>query len=933
MAAMICDIALLGAAEADDTDARLLERSTRDYWNGVYPPEIPRAFDVHRDGCPVCGEGIKKHGMYSWIIDPSRPFKVKCPECGTVFPDNDFEAYWKSGFKDKSLLTGKYVDDGRGWRPGKDKPKYWFVAYYNHWNMYQDTKTDGTDAFRLARGYRRTGNPAFARRSLAILDHLADNYSRYDYNKQSRYAEEVWSKYTGRYVNSIWESLFTNLLADAYLWTRDFLKADDGELSSVTGKTASQMRHNIEANLFRVVANDITSLNGRNSGNFGMHQKTLLKVAKILGDQSLARWVTDFRTDGGSNTPLDYVFYNSLFSDGAPVESPCYNELWKQNIYEMFTLLKENGIDEFARHKVSRHLFDYGLKLLVCGRFSPSTGDSGEMSNVNFYTRGYYSDRLSEEELGKLRERIGYASQLLPSYGFASLQNGNRSAPTAVVLAFPSYFAHRHSDTMHIDLFAENAPLAPDFGYPDSASADDEARNAFYTNTVSHNTVVVDCRRQGYADSLLNRYDPCEGDFAQYVSADGAGVYQGVSEYSRSLLVCETAPGKTIVFDVFRVKGGKRHDWFVHGCGETFTTEIPLTPQKTGTLAGPDVEYATKGRGGYHGDGFHYLDNVMHGEASSGQSILLPAERGKEFNPNKGAALKVYLLGEKEKLSLSHGRPPITQRNPQKHVVFINRRREGEAPLVSSFSTLFEPVSELRAGLDVENVTRLDAGKGTEAAKVQFKDGRLLYVFISEGSADFMADSLRFTGCAGAVLLDKATNQGKAYVAGPGEILYRGKPVVSAGAPFEAIITDVLLEDESILLDRPVSQELAGKMFRVGRYAYRAASISGNRVNLQEQSMLRGRTRLLRYSSDDHKSGQLLPAPLIARDGMSLYKGDDKATFVSRTSSLANGKVSAEVELELNIDYWISECAPGDKVIFPLCGRATFSLNPPLERQ
>ena len=217
MAAMICDIALLGAAETDDSDARLLERSTRDYWNGVYPPEIPRAFDVHRDGCPVCGDGIKKHGMYSWIIDPSRPFKVKCPECGTVFPDNDFEAYWKSGFKDKSLLTGKYVDDGRGWRPSKDKPKYWFVAYYNHWNMYQDTKTDGTDAF-----------------------------------------------------------------------------------------------------------------------------------------------------------------------------------------------------------------------------------------------------RLSEEELGKFRERIGYASQLLPSYGFASLQNGNRSTPTAVVLAFPSYFAHRHSDTMHIDLFTENAPLAPD---------------------------------------------------------------------------------------------------------------------------------------------------------------------------------------------------------------------------------------------------------------------------------------------------------------------------------------------------------------------------------------------------------------------------------------------------------------------------------------
>ena len=915
------------APHGDDPDAALLRRSTRDYWNSVYPPEIPRAFDVHRDGCPVCGDAIKKHGGYSWIIDPSRPFKVKCPECGTVFPDNDFEAYWKSGFKDRSLLTGKYVDDGRGWRPAEGKPKYWFVAYYNHWSMYQDIKIDGTDCYRLARGYRNTRDPAYARRSLAVLDHLADNYSRYDYSKQSRYAEEVWPDYTGRYVNSTWESIFTNLLADAYLWTRDFLDSEDEELSSVTGKTSTQMRRNIEDNLFRVVADDITSLNGRNSGNFGMHQKTLLKTARILNDQSLARWVTDFRPQGGVDLPLDYVFYNSMFSDGAPVESPGYNGHWEHNIYEMFTLLRENGIDEFARHKVSRHLFDYALKLVVCGRFSPSSGDSGMMSNSGFYARGRYGDNLTPDELVRLKERIGYESRLLPSYGFATLQNGNRKAPTALVLAFPSYYSHRHCDTLHIDLFAENAPLTPDFGYPDSASGDDDARAAFFTNTVSHNTVVVDCRRQGFAPSVLKRYDPCENGFAQYVSADGHAVYDGVSEYSRSLLVCETAPGKTIVFDVFRVKGGSRHDWFVHGCGESFSTDIPLTPQETGTLAGPDVKYATKGFGGYDGGGFHYLYDVMHGEAMSGQCVTLHADAGKAFSPNPGAALKVHMLGDGERISLSHGRPPLTQNNPQRHVAFLSRCRQGQAPLASSFATVLEPVSDLRAEHDVETVTRLDAGKGTEAAKLRLKDGKLLYVFISGDVADFQADSIRFRGQAGAVLLDKAAGQGRAYVAGPGEILCGGKSVVRAGDPFDAIVTDVLLEDECILLDRPAPKELAGGMFRVGDYAYRASDVSGNRVGLLEQSMLRGRGRLLEYSSDDHRSGRLLPAPSLARDGMALFVGDDKRTFVSRTTRLAGGNVTAEKDLELNIDYWISECAPGDRLCFPRCARAEFTLD------
>lgn len=931
------------ALHEEDADAALLSRSTQDYWNGVYPPEIPRAFDVHRDGCPVCGEAIKKHGMYAWIIDPAKPFKVKCPECGTVFPDNDFEAYWKSGFKDKSLLTGKYVDDGRGWRPAEGKPKYWFVAYYNHWNMYQDTKPDGTDSYRLARAYRRTGNPEYARRALAILDHLADNYSKYDYNKQSRYAEEVYKHYKGRYVNAIWESLFTNLLADAYYWTRDFLKSDDQELLSVTGKTAVQMRKNIEDNLFRVIANDIVSMNGKNSGNFGMHQRTLLKAARILGDKSLARWVTDFRVNSRNNLPLDYVLYNSIYSDGAPVESPGYNSLWLDTIHEMFVLLEENGVNEFALHKVSKHLFNYPLKLVACGKFTPSSGDSGYLENIspNFYM-GKHFQRLREHsplEYNRLLNDYGYSSHLLPSYGFANLQNSNKEAPTSLVLAFPSYYGHRHSDTMHIDFFAENAALMPDFGYPDSASNDDPERTAFYLNTVSHNTVVVNRRKQGYRASLLNRFDT--GGFAQYVAANCPGIYNGVSKYSRSLLVCETAPGKTIVFDVFRVKGGTQHDWFVHSAGESFMTDIPLEAQKTGTLAGPDVEYGrfydnaamqammssnNKNFNGYTGSGFQYLYDVKHGQAKSGQHVLLPADKGKTNTPNPGAALKVYLLDEGERISLSHGRPPRTQGNLQKHVVFLNRRRTGTAPLSSAFSTVFEPVSALRANYDAKNVSRLAAGIGTEAAKVEFKDGRLLYVFIADDVAEFEADGIVFKGNAGAVLLNPSTGKGKAFVAGPGEISYKGRTVVSAGVPFEATISEVLLEDESIVLDRDIPEEMAGRMFRVGSYAYRISAVDGRKLSLLDQSMLRGRGRILKYASEDHKSGQILPAPMLAANGMALYKGDDKATFVSRPTSLAGGKVVSDTKLELGRDYWISECTPGDKASIPMSHNAVFDM-------
>ncbi len=153
------------AVELNSAEKKLLEKTAAEYRAEVTPPEVPRAFDVHREGCPVCGDGIKKHGMYSWILDAEKPFKVQCPECKTVFPDNDFAAFLKSGMKDRSLLTGKYVDDGRGWRPAEGEPKYWFVAYYNHWHFYRDKLH-----VRLANAYERTGEPGFARASLAMID-------------------------------------------------------------------------------------------------------------------------------------------------------------------------------------------------------------------------------------------------------------------------------------------------------------------------------------------------------------------------------------------------------------------------------------------------------------------------------------------------------------------------------------------------------------------------------------------------------------------------------------------------------------------------------------------------------------------------------------------------------------------------------------------
>ncbi len=936
--AMLTMTSHLIAVELTPDEQKLLDKSIPEYLSIIYPPEIPRAFAVHRTGCPVCGEAIKKHGTYPWIITPEKPFKVQCPECKSIFPDNDFEAYWKSGFKDKSLLTGKYVDEGRGWRPAPNEPKYWFVAYYTHWIMHKDTSH-----IKLSDAYSRTGNPGFARRTLAILDKFAERYKDYNYSKQSRYAEEVQSNYDGRILNSIWECFMARHFAQSYYKVKDFLNTNDSELEQALGKTCAQIKQNIENNMFRVMANDIMTENGKIRGNFGMHQIALLEIAKCLDAPEMIKWVTDFRKNKSAGSiPLNYALFSNIFGDGAPIESPGYNVGWLNNICDIIKSLKENGVDIFATYPKAKRLYTYPAKLMVCGKFCPASGDAGNMTNsaiffppsqiLRFVYASIPDPRIASminvmDKRHPLPENLtaknfGYESNMLSAYGLASLQNGNRKAPTAVVLAFPNYIGHRHGDSLNLDFFAENVPLIPDFGYPDTASMDDPTRLPYLSNTLVHNTVVVNAMRQKRHPGTLLEYD--RGQVFQRMVADCNGVYEATSKYKRAVTTIEVAPGKTIVFDVFRVKGGHQHDWFMHSCGETFSWAQKLEKQKSGTLAGENVPFGmfydsaayknktVRSYASYYGSGYQFLTDVQRGNALPGTPIILPPTPDKRFQARKGATFKIYPLDQDDAIYISHGRPPITRRYTQKHVVFITRRRiSADENLESMFSSILESSSHAIAKYDIEKVEPLSKEPLVAVAKITFKDGKRLYLFDAENELDFTCDDIDFHGYSGAVLIADTIN---AFVSGPGSIKYKGKTLASSNPDFKAKVVNVDIFAENITMDREVPQDFVGQMFRVGNYAYIADHIEGKTIAIRDQSTIRGRFRLLKYKNNSSKEGIPRPGISLANPGMSLY--DNNGKYVSKLD-IQEEAVKAEKELELNKDYWVSECGNGDEAIFP----------------
>ncbi len=72
----------------------------------VVPPQVPRAYQVHNDGCPIHGTAVHAKGLYKWIIDVDKPWQITCPVGGETYPSNDFAAFLASGMQDRSLLTG-----------------------------------------------------------------------------------------------------------------------------------------------------------------------------------------------------------------------------------------------------------------------------------------------------------------------------------------------------------------------------------------------------------------------------------------------------------------------------------------------------------------------------------------------------------------------------------------------------------------------------------------------------------------------------------------------------------------------------------------------------------------------------------------------------------------------------------------------------------
>ncbi len=635
--------------------AYLMELSDEELWGFIPPAQLTRATFLWRGqggfpGCPICGKQIFKvgGGFYPWKYDREHPWKVQCPSCGTWFPTNDFATYYTNDMQGQCDMSGDFPDDGSGWKDENGLLHY----FVGHWCQHQRWADVIRAIGDLGELFLLTEDATYARAGAILLSRFATVYPDMDYPKQSNYSAD------GRVLPWCWENTSVVMpVAIAYdsLWPYMHATADQGLLAFLKSRGFTDMCAHVDRGFLQDVADKMMTTDHYIS-NEGDHQRAFAIVALVWGDNDPAHGITtdqmlDWLIDGRGS--MDTLIWNGIYPDGHPNEaSPGYSSAVAAKSWEIADYLTHAGHNLFdnPRFPVSAHIW---LDLTICGKQQPAIGDYGSIFgggragwSAELFRAAwerYHDPRFAKALVAignprpslyqtDIRDQIAataaaYDKPLvagtrnLSQFGCAILEShAEEPNQRGLSLYYGSAAGgHGHYDRLNIELYAHGHSLMPDLGYPDQWGA--KAQH-FHGNSTAHYVVQIDERGQTNKERGRLKF---VADLAevQVVEASAERTYPDLADtYRRTTALVDLSATDFYVCDIFRVKGGSRHDWLFHGPPyQGFSIEgVNLSEPRAGTLAGPDVELGAIPEG-YQRSGYQWLHSVQSGRPAGEWSV------------------------------------------------------------------------------------------------------------------------------------------------------------------------------------------------------------------------------------------------------------------------------------------------------------------------
>lgn len=485
--------------------------------------------------------------------------------------------------------------------------------------------------------------------------------------------------------------------------------------------------------------------------------------------------------------------------------------------------------------------------------------------------------------------------------------------------------SHGHKDALNLGLHAFNIDLMPDLGYPRYANEEDKHRRSLVSNTISHNTVVVNGKQQdGQIVGQPLHFD--QGGLVKMVDVNSRTAYSQTDMYRRTSAMIRVDEKNSYVVDLFRIKGGDSHMYSFHGADDNgiVTEGLNLVKQAdaggnyVGTYAGKDIAYSKEVA---DATGFSYFFNVDKQVGSIGNfsvdySILDTWNtKGQGNGMPTDIHLKLTLLGDFNEVALSEAEPPENKVGNPATLKYVFAKRTG-TNLSSCFTSIIEPYSgesfiEKSEALTVKEGDSIAKDIDVRAVKVTLKNGRVDYIVnavdntktytVVDGDTEF--DFKGFIG-----VYSKLGDQ-VLYYMNDGEVIAE-KSFENAGAVTGSVVdfTKELSTDNRIVVKTDVEginpEELAGKYIYIendgihnAAYKIVSAAVTGENITLDTGNV--SPVRAYKNNGDfsqgfvyDIEAGRKFSIPLSAVEGTNVAM--DKSGLAGAIAA-AQGKYDAAV--------------------------------------
>lgn len=553
--------------------------------------------------CPNCEyPGGRRDRKSYWSWSPDRPEQITCTNCGMIHINEEYPMSEVEEITDPTGAVQRFP-----YYPGEDGYRYYLSGKIdNERKKYMERAVQ-----RLADLYSGTGDDRYALQAAQILDRLADAYEHYNVQICRREGsplliEEIeilqpdehglvevppaltgeaggddgahypyWSNRRGDGWNG-W--LYSEMpISLAYAWDR----------IAACEQIDEPVRENVEGFL-RATANYARSY----PPYLGNMDPSLISAFSVIG-----RVIGEPEYVHDALRRVRLILQNRFFPDGNWREAaPSYHSQTVKGLQSAVTgaLVGYSDPPGYIGMESGVHLEDLDPMAEL-----PMLQESLDALEALITPTGEYAcihDTWSRATKGNTLP--GPRDRPMPSHlhwgmGHAMLGVGTEPEGLQAHLHFSGGYGHTHLDTLNLTLFARGRELISDIGYTHSIV------RPFAIGSLAHNLVAVDGNDQRGAGTKppADGYLVASGrlgDVVQHAEAGGEGAYPDLVDlYRRALSVVQCPDASAYVVDVFRVSGGERHDWLLHGSADedmALTASLPLEAME-GDLLPEGVEF------------------------------------------------------------------------------------------------------------------------------------------------------------------------------------------------------------------------------------------------------------------------------------------------------------------------------------------------------